>query len=363
MSGLHEEVLAHPDAPVRTGLPVAASLLMALLVDLSTLAVLVGGLWLAWLVPLRIVGFVLGLVVLGLAWELRPRLGRLPKPTQVAAVGPAPALQGVLEQIAQALGTRAPDSVLVSPWFNASVIEVGARRRRVLVIGAPLWACLDRAERIGVLAHELAHFVCGDTRRSVLVSGALGTLSRWHRLALGDPNHRRALGAVRSEQALVNLLDMVVMAVFRVLALIPLGGYYLLLAVTLRASQRAEYRADRLAGQVAGPESMRTALVKLGQAESLNNNLRRAVMAREPELLRVAEQHAFTSQAPADARASEAFASHPPIPLRIDAVEHLTGTSAQVLDSSSTDDLIAVELATAMGWAEKRLRDHYREGW
>ena len=162
----------------------------------------------------------------------------------------------------------------------------------------------------------------------------------------------------------MNLLDMVVRPVFRVLAVVPLGGYYLLLAVTLRASQRAEYRADRLAAGVAGPESMRTALVKLGQAQWVNNNLRRAVMAREPALLRVAEQHAFTGQAPAeDAHGSEAFVSHPPIPLRIDAVQHLSGTSARVVVSSSTDGLIAAELATALGWAEKRLRDHYREGW
>ena len=145
------------------------SVLLALLVDLSTLLVLVGGLWLAWLVPFRIAGVLIGLVVLGLAWELRPRLGRLPKPTEATPVGPAPALQGILDEIATALGTRAPDRVLVSPWFNASVIEVGLRRRRVLVIGAPLWVCLDRAERVGVLAHELAHFVSGDTRRGVIV--------------------------------------------------------------------------------------------------------------------------------------------------------------------------------------------------
>ncbi|HYN93765.1 MAG TPA: M48 family metallopeptidase [Pilimelia sp.] len=105
-------------------------------------------------------------------------------PPHGLSVGPdqAPALWGVVHQLAGEVGTRVPDEIRLVPEINAAVQEnarllglVGGRRR--LYIGLPLLLTLSVDQLRAVLAHELGHYSGLHTR--------LGAVAYRGRLAIG----------------------------------------------------------------------------------------------------------------------------------------------------------------------------------
>jgi heat shock protein HtpX len=366
VSGLHAEVLADPDRPLPArGRASAVALGLAALVHLTTLALVVLGGWLAVVTPFRLGGILLGVLLVALAWDVRPRLGRRPDPLREFDVGAAPGLRALVDRVATAVDVEPPTVIVLTGDVNASVREVGLRRERVLDIGAPLWIALAPDERVALLAHELGHLRGGDARRGTVVGAALTTLREWYLLA----NDERTVGVGRSRRmmqrtadgALVRLSSWVAMWLFRLIGLVPLVTYWLLLAVTLRSSQREEYAADRAAASVAGRDGMLGALRLLGHADELRLALRSATMGSRTDLLATASS--FVATAPArEARTSElgpGFSSHPPRRLRMEAVaavpdrEPLVGWDAE---SAAAADR---EIAPALRQSERWLRDSF----
>ncbi|MDX3076888.1 M48 family metallopeptidase [Streptomyces sp. MI02-7b] len=229
---------AQPPRPGR-GTTYAAAHALAGVVHLLTLAVAASGLWLVvtgW--DVVFLG-VLGIMLLALAWLMRPRLHALPRDGVRVYRGDAPALYGLLDEVAGALGAPRADVVVVDADVNASVQVMGLRRRIVLRIGLGLWEPLTPQQRIALLGHEFGHLVNGDTRQGLFVGSALGTLAQWYAL-LRPTDDTRGMGLI----ATVARLTMFPPAYAALLLL------RLLEHLTLRASQQAEYLADDLAARI-----------------------------------------------------------------------------------------------------------------
>lgn len=85
-----------------------------------------------------------------------------------------PRLWALVRELADAAGTRAPDTILLTADVNASVLERSRLLgllpgRRSLHLGLPLLTGLTEAQLRAVIAHEYGHFTGGDTRLSALV--------------------------------------------------------------------------------------------------------------------------------------------------------------------------------------------------
>ncbi|MBM6399015.1 M48 family metallopeptidase [Phycicoccus sonneratiae] len=112
----------------------------------------------------------LGLLVL---WQLLPRPARVDTHAVPLAASQAPGLDALCREVAEAVGARPPDRVVVETAYPVHVQATGYLGRATLVLGLPQWTALDPGERVAVLAHELS---CAQVRR-----GPAGTLVR-----LGD---------------------------------------------------------------------------------------------------------------------------------------------------------------------------------
>ncbi len=224
----------------RVTLVTAAALLFATTVGLAAL-----GIWLLVSFPLANVATVLlGLLTLGLAWLLRPRLERFTDDRGVLSRTDAPTLFALVERVAAAIGAPVPSIIVVDEDFNASAMTVGVRGRRVPRIGLPLWGVLDPQVRVALLGHELGHFVNGDPTHSLLTQQAFRTLGQVSVILSPDTLTMR-----RPSERLVQL---VVWPFFWLASRFAAVGQLLLLWVGMREHQRAEYAADAVASRVAG---------------------------------------------------------------------------------------------------------------
>jgi Zn-dependent protease with chaperone function len=196
---------------------------------------------------------VYGVIFAGLAWLLRPRLGKWPKDVLPAAKFPA--LYSFVGRIAQALNTPNVDGTAVDGSFSAAFDQVGWQRKRILYLGWPLFLILDDQEKVALVAHELAHGVNGDPLRSFFVGSAVNTLIEWHLVIRPDdllPAHQ---GGWAFLMLPINL------AGFALAGLIWLAGYALV-HLLWRDSQRAEFLADYPSATVAGTDAALSALDK-----------------------------------------------------------------------------------------------------
>lgn len=187
-------------------------------------------------------------LLLGLAWQMRPRLGKAAeKPLKREA---APELYALADQIADAMKTRRPASITLTPYFNASYSEVGLFRRVQLEIGWPMILADTPQELVAEISHELAHGVNGDINRNWFMHTALNTLYTLHFVTAPDGNNNRGL-----------------IALFYYLFLFPISMLIRLIAeamlfLTFRASQRSEFYADLLGARISGSGAALSALRK-----------------------------------------------------------------------------------------------------
>ncbi|WP_435018609.1 M48 family metalloprotease [Tundrisphaera sp. TA3] len=168
------------------------------------------------------------------------------------ALGPgeAPGLAGLLDDLRRELGCRRFDEVRISLDFNAGVSEVARLGvfgwpRTVLEVGLPLLLALSPAEFRAVLAHEFVHLSARHGR-----GGA--RIHRLHRMwaTLFDRLNKPDAGAA-SKGA-------------RWAASRFVGWYWpRLQARSLVLSRHHEYHADRIAAEVAGAETLASALWRL----------------------------------------------------------------------------------------------------
>ncbi|MER6672773.1 M48 family metalloprotease [Streptomyces sp. NPDC000983] len=309
---------------------------VALAVHGLTLALAVAGVWS--LLSGGVPGIVLGLFLLLLAWALRPCPNRLPDDAPVLRRADAPEL-------------------------NASVTTYGLRGRRALLLGLPLWEILTPPQRIALLGHEIGHFGNGDTRHGLIVGTALRSLTSWRYYFSPTPEP--------------TLVQMAVNLVTLVPGTLVLGVLLLLDRLTLRAAQRAEYLADRVAVRAGSAEAAVGLMDRLLVVDSAAVTLRReangsAKGARRPaadaaEALwhRLAAdmasipEHEYERRRRAGAlRGHSVDATHPPTHLRRASLLTAAPAPAAVVMDSGREQRIAAELADARGRVTQRILRH-----
>ncbi|GLZ43684.1 M48 family metallopeptidase [Actinokineospora sp. NBRC 105648] len=290
-----------------------------------------------------LIPIVAAIALVGLAFLMRPRLGRLHRDAEVVDRETAPELYGLADRVADALGARRVWRIVLSPQYNASYEQVGLRRRPVLTIGYPLWNVLTAQERVAVLGHELGHGVNGDSRRGLLVGSSYTSLAELYRTLRTDPGDSGdTLAAVGSTLA---------RAATFVLSLPVLG---LLLAqdrLLGQAGQRAEYFADHLAADLAGVEATRSALAKLRFSGGVVRNLRTAVLRRDHDVWAASRTWLATAEPdPRPEQPHRVDAGHPRTELRVDALAARQYGPAKVI--STRHDAAAMD---------RELEPHLRE--
>lgn len=333
---------------------------VALLVHAVTVVVAGCGGWLlvtGWGHTGRLLGAV---ALLAVAWTLRPRFGRLPEEVPVLRRATAPALFALVDEVAEVVGSRGVDVVVLTTDLNAGVSSYGLRGKRVLTLGIPLWEVLGPQDRVALLGHELGHFSNGDVRHGVVIGQALRSLLTWHYYVRPTP-HPTPL------EACVNLLTLAP-------RLVVTGLLYLLDRATLRAAQRAEYLADAKAADAAATDAavrLMDALLVLASADTM---LRREVNARQvksrstdaaglwdrlADHIRSVPGHEYERLRRAGARRGHcADSTHPPTHLRRDMLAASAPRDAAVRLSPARATDVAAELAPGRArLAEELLRD------
>jgi Zn-dependent protease with chaperone function len=248
---------------------------------------------------------------------------------------------------------------VVSPAFNAAYGTVGLWRRRVLEIGLPLWDALSEQERVALIGHELAHGVNGDSRHGLIVGTSLSSLRRLHSAVMPGGGDAR-----------VNyLIDLIARAVQGAAAWVIGLVFRLQMMITLRAGQRAEYLADRLAARVASPAAAMSMLDRLlTSADSHTAVVRRQALPRStafwddhrqgiaglPELERERRRRM------AARRRLRVDESHPPTHLRIAALKDRPEAEPRIRLESAERDRIQAELAPDYDRVAKELREAAR---
>ena len=231
--------------------------LCALVVHAVTLLFVLLGLLLV--VQGNIITIVLGLLCWGIAWLVRPRLGRMP--SVVLSSNEFPTLHKIADGVSTALGAVDVDVIAVDTHFNASFSRVGLGGSSVLTLGVPLLWILDPQETVALMAHEVAHDVNGDPRCGFLIGSAVRSLMAWYELLQPSPvSHRRRSSYRRGSAELVEM-------VAEVLGFFLTGTAgtlaWILTHLLYRDSQRAEFYAGALAADIAGSTAMLSLLDKL----------------------------------------------------------------------------------------------------
>jgi heat shock protein HtpX len=182
------------------------------------------------------------------AWRLLPRRDKFPVPGPRLDLDRHPRLAAEIEKIAAALGESVPKEVYVVPDVNAWVAErggiMGFGSRRVMGLGLPLLRILTMPEFRAVLAHEFGHYYSGDTRLWPFVHKTRAAMARTLE-NLGSHSIAEAF-------ARINLARLVHWVAVTVLV----AYWKVFMRITQAISRLHEYRADELAGNIAGPQAL-----------------------------------------------------------------------------------------------------------
>lgn len=186
-----------------------------------------------------------------------------------------PRLWQTVRTLAEQVGTRAPDEIVLIGDANAAVSEdarflglAGGRRR--LFLGLPLMAGLTEAQLRAVLAHELGHYSNADTRlAAITVRGrfqVLRTIAHFEERA----GRTAAKAQARQEKKAAKALAKGKRAketdtsgagiTYRTMARLYTAYAKLYIRATESGSRRQELAADLAAARIAGRDATASAL-------------------------------------------------------------------------------------------------------
>jgi heat shock protein HtpX len=333
---------------------------LATIVHGVTIACAIGGIVLlvrGWPGFFAIVG---GLLLIGLAWVLRPRFSK--SPDGIVSRAEAPALYDLVDTVATLLGTHRISGIVIGPQFNAALERVGWQRARVLCLGLPLWAVLDDQERIALVAHELAHDVNGDPNRGFFVGSAIDSLVNWYTIL--RPAH-----IFPPDSGIYGLLAVPANLLLLGLSALAWVGVYVLCHLLWRDSQRAEYLADHLTSTVGGTDASLSLLLKMHLGQTFTVALRRITLGGDSGLDLFQELRRLVSKVPERElerinrvqlmQGSRLDVTHPPTANRINLLRskllHQPGMTLARTDTEQLDE----ELAVFEKEIQKELTDAY----
>lgn len=261
-----------------------------------------------------------GLGLLLIALILRPRLGKLPKRARRLQREAAPTLYALVDRVAEAAGSPAPDVISVAFSYNASTGRAGLLQRRFLTLGIPMWLVLEPEQKVALLGHEIGHFVNGDSNRGLLVQPALRTFA-----VLTDYTRFRESIAQASYRARgMNIFELAVRIVLRLVSTVFLLVHLALAALGMRDARRAEYLADGTAADVAGSAAVVGLTERLlllprianvvGYSAETKRSLQWLGLAGQ---VHTAKEGDLPTLGQATLRATSLWDSHPPAGLRL----------------------------------------------
>jgi len=353
---LYEDVARSPARRTGWNVARAASYVLALAVHAFTLGLVVLALWLVVAVP-DFLTIVLAMVALLVAFAIRPRFGNLRKTSEVLHRDDAPALFALLDRVAAEVGAKPVHAVVPTGDFNAGYAGVGIRRRRVLILGLPLWEALSPLQKVAILGHEFGHGVNGDARNGLIVGTSLSTLERLQDLLRPGPRDYR--------------MNYVVHVLLRLVQATLSGVLGLLLVLQsllwLRDNQRAEYYADDLAGRLASPAEVAAAFDLLITAhDTYQFVVERLTFAAQTTdfwaewrkaLAALPESERERRRRVAARRELRVDSSHPPTHLRIAVMRSRPAAEPALLLRPDEEARIRAELDADYTRIARRLRD------
>jgi heat shock protein HtpX len=273
--------------------------------------------------------FLLGLILLLLGLELRPRVPRVRRTLGEVLPSAAPATFAVIDRVAKQLGTASPAVLYVDESFNAACGRSGLRRTPVLMIGLPLWSALSPDARVALLGHELGHLVNGDPRGGLLTQPALTTFQRLAYLL--DPR-----GMVNRQNRDFGLGRVLAPVLLTPVCWLCWRLHLWLCAVAAVDSRRAEYLADGLAAWVGGTDGANELMQSLVAAPAVRTAVRRAAtggagieewLAAATEARTLAAENLRFREQRSIRLDTSTLASHPPNGLRMRAMASRTVTA------------------------------------
>ncbi len=256
--GLFDEVGSSPIDALRPKSTASGLLAVGLstLVHSSSAIIFTVGLFLVFSLTksFNIFLILIGIACVAIGWQMRPRLGSIPK--EETNLEDFPILHSIVNRIADTLGSPRVSTIVLTPEFNASFQKVGLRQHSVLCLGVPLLAILDKEEFTALVGHELAHGINGDPNRGVYIGSAVNALTYWSYLLHPRVLYEEGSGFV----GLVSIPFKLVALLFSNLTQVTA---FVLVNLLWRNSQRSEYLADYLASTISGTSSMVRMLHKL----------------------------------------------------------------------------------------------------
>ncbi|MFE6910372.1 M48 family metallopeptidase [Streptomyces erythrochromogenes] len=194
-----------------------------------------------------------------------------------------PVLWQIVREVAQQVGTRAPDEIVLIDEVNAAVAEdarlLGLRPgTRRLYLGLPLMTGLDEMQLRAVLAHEMGHYANFDTRLTPLIARGraqlIRTIDHFHERADHKVAKERARQEKRDEKRVAKGKGAKGVdtsgqgATYRAMAKIYMayGNFYM--RATRTAGRRQELAADLASVRVAGRDSAASALREINALDS-----------------------------------------------------------------------------------------------
>ncbi|UQN10565.1 M48 family metalloprotease (plasmid) [Deinococcus sp. QL22] len=251
-----------------------------------------------------------------------------------------------------------PTRIVIDGEVNAFFGWSGFPPRSTLGLALPLLYALPPQERVALIAHELAHQRNKDPTRGHVVGLALNILARAVEVLSPD----------RLMAETGDALQQIAQVVMRGLALGPLGLYHLMLLLLGEDQQRAEFRADLLASDVAGSAATLSLLDHLHLTRFLESALHK--QRHQPERphafleLRymwstLSEVHRQHSRDEIAAQRRQLDASHPPTADRM-AVVAASPRAAQVTLNAARASQLEHELAPFVRSLEQAAYEAYQ---
>ncbi|MEU4090544.1 hypothetical protein [Streptomyces aureus] len=103
----------------------------------------------------------------------------------------APVLHALVDRVAAVTGIRRVEAIAVDHGYGSRCVRVGLRRRRVLILGLPLWEVLTTDQHVALLAHDLGRST-GNGLSTAWIETALDALSTWADVVRATPEVDKA---------------------------------------------------------------------------------------------------------------------------------------------------------------------------
>jgi Zn-dependent protease with chaperone function len=357
---LYEKMVAAQTLKPRVTVAWVAALAVALVIHGGTLAILAAAIWMLATQTPFIGAFIVGGILLLLAYELRPKLGTAPAP--VLKRTDAPTLYAFVDRVSQGLKAPKIEGIVLTTQMNAAVSRAGLRRRPYLLLGLPLLLALDPQERVALLGHELGHLVNHDPRRGLIVGSALQTMVSWGYLF----KQQHQTYVMKWSRGLTGIGAGIAIAVGEVFMYVAQAIASVLIHLIWHESQRAEYLADYRAGGLAGSRDARTMLTKLTYGVLLQGTVARACNQSQTgvDVLPEFRTEIATRQAEVlltetgDGKIFRLDSTHPPLNYRI-AFQEARPQTATLMLTFGDSEAIDSELAPMVPAVGKMLVDNY----